>query len=226
MVRPFFLFCTLAIVIALGAFISLVAAISQVEKVAAVPTTAPAARATPTNKPGVVPAATLQPSPTPDGIIKVFITGEVKKPGVYEMHDGERIIDAVKVAGGFTEGADQDRVDQAQRVRDEMRIEIPARPATPVPAATDLPGQSPAGDTVPVQGRVAPTAPPAGTRLNVNTATAADLDKLPGIGEVLSQRMVDYRTKNGPFRSLDDLRKVPGLAASEIEKIKDLIVFY
>jgi competence protein ComEA len=223
-VRPFVVFLILAILLGVGALVSLLAAIGQAEKVAAVPTTAPTARAPATTRAGVIPTATVQPSPTPDGIIKVFITGEVKKPGVYEMHDGERIIDAVKVAGGFTEAADPDRVDQAQRVRDEMRIEIPAKPPTPVPVPTALPGQTPLGGTVtaPAQGQVTP----ADTRLNINTASAADLDKLPGIGEVLSQRIVDYRAKNGSFQNLDDLRKVQGLSASEIEKIKDLIVFY
>lgn len=220
--RPVFIFCSVALVVGLGALISLLAATGQVGKVAAAPTSAPTAKATPTVKAGAVPTATAPPTPTPDGIIKVFITGEVKKPGVYQMREGDRIIDAVKVAGGFTEAADQNRVDQAQRVRDEMRIDIPAKPPTPIPASTAQPNQTQAGSVT----QAAPTATPADSRININTASAAELDTLPGIGAVLSQRIVDYRAKNGPFSSLDDLRKVQGLSASEIEKIKDLIIFY
>ena len=222
LIRPVFVFIILALVVGLGALISLLAATEQATKVAAAPTASPTVKATPTLKGGAVPTATIAPSPTPDGVLKVFITGEVKKPGVYEMRDGDRIIDAVKAAGGFTETADQNQVDQAQRVKDEMRIEIPARPPTPAPTSTAQPGQDSA---VQGQGQGAPTATPADSRININKASAAELDTLPGIGAVLSQRIVDYRTKNGPFRSLDDLRKVQGLSASEIEKIKDLIVF-
>lgn len=225
LVRPVFIFIILALVIGLGALISLVAATNQAAKVASAPTVTPTVKPTPTLKAGVVPTVTTAPSPTPDGIIKVFITGEVKKPGVYEMRDGDRIIDAVKKAGGFTEAADENQVDQAQRVKDEMRVEIPARPPTPVPTNTAQPGQESAASPTQGQPQAAPTATPADSRINVNTASAAQLDTLPGIGEVLSQRIVDYRTKNGFFHSLDDLRKVQGISASEIEKIKDLIVF-
>jgi competence protein ComEA len=62
-------------------------------------------------------------------------------------------------------------------------------------------------------------------KINVNTASAADLDKLPGIGAVLSARIIDYRTKNGPFQNLDDLRKVEGLSKAVADKLKDLIEF-
>ena len=141
LIRPVFVFIILALVVGLGALISLLAATEQATKVAAAPTASPTVKATPTLKGGAVPTATIAPSPTPDGVLKVFITGEVKKPGVYEMRDGDRIIDAVKAAGGFTETADQNQVDQAQRVKDEMRIEIPARPPTPAPTSTAQPGQ-------------------------------------------------------------------------------------
>lgn len=218
--RPTFVFIVLAIIIGAGTLVSVLAA--QASKTNLTPT-AVAVKVTPTVKAAAVPTATVPPSPTPDGIIKVFITGEVNKPGVYEMREGDRIIDAIGVAGGFTGNADPDRVDQAQRVKDEMRIEIPAKPPTPVPPATLLPGQTASANTLAAP---VPTATPADTRLNINTASAADLDKLPGIGAVLSQRIVDYRSKNGQFHSLDDLRKVVGLTASVIEKIKDLIVFY
>lgn len=159
---------------------------------------------------------TVAPTPTPDGIIKVYIVGEIQKPGVYRMELGERIDDLVKKAGGFTAYADQIRVDQALRVRDEMRVEIPRMPMAAMPIAT-------VGAGTPEPPAAIPT--PADSRLNVNTATAAQLDELPGIGATISKNIVDYRTKNGPFRSLEDLAKVPSLNKSTLEKIKDLIYF-
>ncbi len=214
--RPVFGICILAALVGIGTLVSNLAAVKN-EKAAAVPATEPV-KTTLTTKAGLT-AAPPQPAPTPDRIIKIFITGEVIHPGVYEMQDGDRIIDAVRVAGGFSEVADPDRIDQAQRVRDEMRIEIPRR--VPSPQA----GASPDTSLQPTPVQPITTASHAEARLNINSASAADLDKLPGIGETLSQRIVDYRVKNGPFRSLDDVRKVPGLNNSVIEKIKDLIIF-
>jgi competence protein ComEA len=216
--RPLFVFCVIAIVVGSGTLVSNLTAVSK-SKVAALPT-GESGKPGSTTKAGLAVSTPHQPSPTPDRIIKVFITGEVARPGVYEMRDGDRIIDAVKVAGGFTGEADKDRIDQALRVRDEMRIEIPRRYPSPLPGASPDVTQA-----SPVQAVSAPSTAAVGTSINVNTASAADLDKLPGIGEVLSQRIVDYRTKNGPFRALDDLRKVTGLNNSIIEKIKDLITF-
>lgn len=165
------------------------------------------------------------PTATFDPTIKVYVAGEVKNPGVYEMQWGERVVDAVQRAGGFTEGADRGRVEQAKRVFDEMRIDIPRLPATPTPVPP-LPTVGP--------GTVAAAAPPPPTaapplvgngKLNVNTASVAELDKLPGIGEVLSQRIIEAR-KNGPFKDVDDLRtRVTGLSRSTLDKIKDLIIF-
>lgn len=160
---------------------------------------------------------------TPDGIIKVYITGEIRNPGVYQMQAGDRILDVVQAAGGFTEQADQNRVEQAARVRDEMRIAIPAlgQPAAVNPPTATTP------ETTNPPSKPTPTsaAKPGGSKVNINTASAADLDKLPGIGATISQRIIDYRTANGPFKNLDDLRKVEGISKSVLDKIKDLIDF-
>ncbi len=166
------------------------------------------------------PTATI--APTLDLTIKVYITGEVLKPGVYQMQPGDRVLDAVRIAGGFSEWADQSRVDQALRVRDEQRIDIPRLPFTPTP----LPAQT-VGVGTPVAGPPGQNAIPTASdsRINVNTASPAELDRLPGIGAVLSQRLVEYRAKIGPYRSLEDLQKVPGFTKSILEKIKDLITF-
>ena len=179
------------------------------------------------NNKGATPARsastpTAAPSPTPDPAIKVYVTGEVVSPGVYVMQSGDRLIDAINRAGGFTDQADQSRLDQALRVKDEMRVDVP-RLATPGTAVT---GTSGAGPTTLVSGPAAVTAPAGDGKVNVNTATAAELDKLlPGIGPTLAQRLVDYRTGHGPYKTLDDLRKVQGLSKSVVDKIKDLISF-
>jgi competence protein ComEA len=161
-------------------------------------------------------------SPTDDNTIKIYILGEVLNPGVYEMKPGDRLQEAIQAAGGFTTRADRTKLDLAQRVRDEMRIEIPALPDTPTPLPTTGPG-TPTATALPPPTTVAPAT--AG-KVNINTASAAELDKqLPGIGPVLAGRIVEYRTNNGPFKTLDDLRKVSGLTKSVIDKIKDLITF-
>jgi competence protein ComEA len=164
-------------------------------------------------------ATVASATPTFDGVFKVYVAGAVKNPGVYQMQAGDRIEDAIKIAGGATENADLLKIDLAKRVTDEMQITIPERATTPAISAT--------GAAVTTQNNAKPSPTPTDPsgKINVNTASAAELDKLPGIGEVLSARIVDYRTKNGPYNSLDDLRKVSGLTASVIEKIKDLITF-
>lgn len=161
-------------------------------------------------------------SPTDDSTIKIYVLGEVLNPGVYEMKPGDRLQEAIQAAGGFTARADRTKLDLAQRVRDEMRIEIPALPDTPTPLPTTGPG-TPTATALPPPTTAAPAS---SGKLNINTASAAELDKqLPGIGPVLAGRIVEYRTNNGPFKTLDDLRKVSGLTKSVIDKIKDLITF-
>jgi competence protein ComEA len=161
------------------------------------------------------------PTSTPDLTIKVYITGEVVKPDVYVMRSGDRIEDVINLAGGFTENAAKTHLDLAQRVKDEMHIVIPAQTT---PDSTPSEG----GVTLPVEGvsqaGSSNTNPnPVPGKINLNTASQAELDSLPGIGQVLSQRIFDYRTKNGSFKTLDDLRKVQGVTKATLDKIRDLV---
>lgn len=168
---------------------------------------------------------TTPPTPTIDPTIKVYVTGEVLKPDVYVMRSGDRIEDAINLAGGFTGDADKTRLDLAQRVKDEMHIVVPAKvaPGTPSPpGGITLPAGTMA-QTSPGKAAANPTRTPG--KINLNTASAADLESLPGIGEVLAQRIVEYRTKNGPFKVLDDLKKVQGVNKATLDKIKDLVTF-
>lgn len=167
----------------------------------------------------VPPTSTALPTPTERPEIKVYINGEVKNPGVYTMQPNDRVVDAINAAGGLSENADTNQLDLALRVRDEMRITVPKininTPAPAVPAIS-VSGTPPASANLAVS---------SDGKININSASAADLDKLPGIGEVLSARIVEYRTKNGLFKNLDDLRKVPGLTKAVVDKIKDQIAF-
>lgn len=145
------------------------------------------------------PASTLE-----DGApIRVHIAGEVVRPGVYEMYQGERVIDAIAAAGGATTNADASALNLARRLRDGERLEVPARSSrTSAAAAPHLVSAGP---------------------IDINTATAAELDRLPGIGAAYSRRIVDSRTVDGPYRSIEELVTRRVLPASTFEGIRELI---
>ncbi len=121
--------------------------------------------------------------------IRVHVAGAVAKPGVYDLLEGERVIDAMTKAGGALDGADTDAVNLARRLRDGEQVVVPTRTGA---AAAHVPTLVP------------------GAKLDVNTATEAQLDQLPGIGQAYAKRIADSRRVDGPFRSLDELvdRKV------------------
>lgn len=150
---------------------------------------------------GTPPLEIVLPSPTSAApkLIKVYVTGAVACSGVYEMREGDRIEEALRLAGGATPDADLTAINLAARVRDEMRVHVP-RPGEP-PLATDLGPQ----------------------KININTASAALLDTLPNIGPVTSAKIMEHRSRNGPFQRIEDLRDLKLVSNSTFEKIKDLI---
>lgn len=141
--------------------------------------------------------------------IYVYITGEVNTPGLYTMVPGDRIGDAINKAGGFTGEADITSINMAEKVRDEQFINISKK----LPQGTAL------NPEIPVK------SPIVGGKINVNTATAEELDDfLPGIGPTYAKNIVDYRNKNGSFKSINDLTKVKGIGDKKrFENIKDLV---
>ena len=153
----------------------------------------------------------LLPSPTPKPI-QVYVTGAVKHPGVFLLPRESRVRDAVVVAGGFEEGADIGQVNLAKVLTDAEHLEIPGTS----PFAT--PDLVIGGDGL----LVTPT-PPKGEAININTATQELLETLPGIGPTTAKAIIDYRTENGPFATIDDLLKVPGIGPTTMEKLKGLI---
>jgi len=151
-------------------------------------------------------AAEQVASPTPSAPpIIVDVAGAVRRPGVYEFAEGERVIDAIERAGGALPKADVSLLNLAAPITDGTQILVPkAGPAAP--------GASPA----PAGG--APTG-----LINVNTATATELEALSGIGEVLAATIVEYRTTNGPFIAVDDLLDVSGIGPATLDEIRDQI---
>lgn len=151
-------------------------------------------------------AVVLRPVPT-DKPIVVHVTGAVPRPGVYALPKGARVQDAISAAGGFLAEADKANINLAQLVEDGEKLDIAyIEGASPV-LATPLPEV------------VATTT----ELININTASAAELDALPGIGPTTAQKIVDYRTKNGPFVSTEDIINVSGIGPASYERIKNLI---
>lgn len=136
--------------------------------------------------------------------IRVYVAGAVQRPGVYPLQDGDRVLDAVNAAGGFADGADQLAVNLAQRVHDEDKVVVPRQGETPPTVVTQASGSS-------------------SQLIDINTATAEQLDGLPGIGPAYSQRIIDSRVSDGPFVSPDDLLTRKLVPRSTFEKIRPLI---
>lgn len=144
--------------------------------------------------------------------IVVEIRGAVETPGVYELPPGARIQDAVVAAGGLSQAADLSTVNRARRLRDGellVILELPSPGSTP--AASEITAGEALVEEVP-----RPT-------ININTATAEDLDVLPGVGEVTAARIIAYREQHGPYRSVDDLIHVEGISARTIDGFRELV---
>jgi competence protein ComEA len=143
------------------------------------------------------------------GPIKVFISGEVVNPAVYDLPAESIIEDIVQLAGGFSETADRDVVNLALRLSDGLHVHVPAfdeEPSTPlVSGGSSVSGLSNEGI------------------VNINLATLPELETLPGIGPSLAQAIVDYREMNGAFVQIDDITDVPGIGPAKYEGLKDLI---
>lgn len=134
---------------------------------------------------------------TPDAQIAVDMRGAISTPGVVYLEPGARLIDAVDAAGGLRDDADKPLINLASRVSDGQMVTIP----------TQIPANS--GDQSGL--------------ININTASAAELMSLPGIGEVTAGRIVAYREANGPFQTIDDLVKIDGISTATVDEIRDYI---
>lgn len=137
----------------------------------------------------------------------VHIAGAVRHPGVYRLHDGDRVKDAVERAGGARAGADVNAINLAAKVADGQQVVVPRRGAA-APAV---------GDAGAGEGAVgAATQPP----VSLNSATAAQLDTLDGVGPATAQKILDWRREHGGFRSIDDLGEVPGIGPKRMAALR------
>lgn len=159
----------------------------------------------PTPSPAVTPTST--PSP-----VRVYVTGAVKDPDVYRLPPGSIVKDAIQAAGGPTDDADLMRINLAQELLDQQQLYVPRI------GEVDAPPPVTGGEPTPPSDKVAP-----GGRVNINTASAEELDTLPGIGPAFAQRIIDYREANGPFKSIEEITLVSGIGDATYEKIKDRI---
>lgn len=151
---------------------------------------------------GSPPALVLEDSQSGGGSVVVHVAGAVAAPGLYELPQGARVLDALDAAGGESPDADVDSLNLARHLRDGEKIDVPG-PSSEVAAA------------------VATLAP--GQKLDLNVATEDQLDGLPGIGEAYSRRIVDSRAADGPYETVEDLVTRKVVPASTLEDIRDLV---
>jgi competence protein ComEA len=152
--------------------------------------------------------------PATSARITVHVVGQVKAPGVFELPLGSRVEDAVERAGGARSGADLGAINLARPLVDGEQVRVP-KPGEAV-AAAPRQGAGP-GSGVGAGGSGA-SAP--GGLLNLNTATGAQLEDLPGVGPVLAQRIVDWRTEHGRFTSVDELGEVSGIGEKMLAQLQ------
>ncbi len=175
---------------------------------------------------------------TKPGVIYVHVCGAVEKPGVYELEAGSRVYEAVAQAGGFTGDAEQNYVNQAQILEDGVKLVIPTREEAAAAGERETvlePGkvQDSAGIELGIVGGASPDGRSDGTetstgasadgRININTATAAQLCEIPGVGATRAATIVSYRETHGAFEKPEDIMKVSGIKEGMYEKIKDSI---
>lgn len=159
------------------------------------------------------------PSPVESTEIVVHVAGAVKKPGIVRIPRGSRVDDAVRAAGGFSSQADPDSVNLAQPLEDGVQVYVPRK-----------------GEAVQVEGRVGSLSAgraserattgrqelPSG-KINVNTATAEQLESLPGVGPATARAIIEYRKQNGSFSSVDELLDVRGIGPKKLEQIRPYV---
>lgn len=152
--------------------------------------------------------------------IVIHITGEVNNPGIIKLKEGSRIEDAIEEAGGLTENADISNVNLAYILDDGIKIKIPSsldnKDMEDDEIITEENGEN-------IIENIASSSSINSSKININKATEEELKNLPGIGSELAARVVKYRTENGKFSNIEEIKNVSGIGDSKFEKIKELI---
>jgi competence protein ComEA len=141
----------------------------------------------------------------------VDVKGAVVKPGVYQVGMNNRVDDAIKIAGGFKSTADSTKVNLAQKIKDEMVIYLPAKGEKGLPS-------NDAGITNDVSGATD------SKKVDINHATAVELQTIPGVGPSKAQKIIDYIQQKGPFTSIEQLDNVNGFGPKTVENIRPYVI--
>lgn len=146
--------------------------------------------------------------------VYVHLCGAVKKPGVYQVEEDTRVIDVIELAGGLTKEAAGDYINQALKVADGQKIYVPS--------TTEVEGQSVEAYSAKETSNDTDTKANE-QRININTADAKKLMELPGVGEAKAASIIEYRTANGNFQTIEELMKIPGIKEGLFQKVSSLI---
>jgi competence protein ComEA len=171
---------------------------------------------------GVGIVAPLSTLPTPL-TVRIHVAGAVVRPGVYSVSSSSRVVDAVTAAGGPTSRADLERINLAQTIVDTEQVFVPFRSSrtTKITVAPRLrPSRTTVPGALPIIGVPSTTATPL---INLNSATAEQLDTLPGVGPSTAKAIISYRNRKGPFGKVEDLLNVPGIGPSKVAALRDQV---
>ena len=167
-----------------------------------------------------------------NGLLMVYVCGQVELPGVYTLETGSRVCDAVKAAGGMTDAADRTWLNQARKLSDGEQLYIPSQEETKALQAeekqgfpTEQGGAASAGtDGTGLGAASQGDATAASGKVSINQASLEELKTLPGIGDTKAEAIISYREQNGGFSALEELMQVEGIKEGTYNKLKDKIV--
>ncbi|WP_195937742.1 helix-hairpin-helix domain-containing protein [Romboutsia sp. 1001713B170131_170501_G6] len=142
--------------------------------------------------------------------IRIFVSGEVKNPGVVTIENSKRLIDAIDLLGGFTEEADLNKINLAMTIEDEMHYIIPK-----IGEEINNNNENATQNNIKSQ--------EGNSKININIANVSDLDKLPGVGEATANKILNYREEKGQFKSIEEIKNVNGIGDKKYEDIKEMI---
>lgn len=150
-------------------------------------------------------------------VLLVHVAGAVREPGVYELKAGSRVADALRQAGGARARAWLDSINLAAQLVDGQQVVVPTRPAA-VSAGGGAIGSDLAGTPA-----TTPAGPPSSGPISLSTATARELEQLPGVGPVTAEKIVAHREQHGPFRAVEELTAISGVGPARVEALRDLV---
>ena len=160
--------------------------------------------------------------------VRVQVSGAVLEPGIYDLPASCRVEEAIAAAGGLTENADSERVNLVRKVRDGMQIRVPVQKAARINSTQRGNSKAKSGLGESASGKSGGAKVGSGRNnsimqsVRINSASASELQQLPGIGPALAQRIVETRN-NGRFTSADDLLRVPGIGKAKLAKLRDYV---